>query len=202
MNQNQQWLQNLLFKAQEMMGKYNRFMVGRNGMDDLSRFLIVLWMVFTFVGVFFRYPAVDMIKLILLLIAAFRILSRNIAARWKENQVYQHYAFYVTEWYRNLKFRVDQKKQEKNRKQAGGNGQSSSASGASSSSTGNNRRNSNAGNQSGTGSSGTAGAGSTTDSQYCIFVCPSCGQKIRIPKGHGKIMIHCRKCGKEFEGTT
>lgn len=33
-----------------------------------------------------------------------------------------------------------------------------------------------------------------------IFKCPNCGQKIRIPRGHGKISIHCRKCGNDFLG--
>lgn len=36
--------------------------------------------------------------------------------------------------------------------------------------------------------------------KYKIFKCPSCGQKIRIPRGHGKISIHCRKCGNDFLG--
>lgn len=36
--------------------------------------------------------------------------------------------------------------------------------------------------------------------QYKIFRCPNCGQKLRIPRGHGKISIHCRRCGHEFTG--
>ncbi len=36
--------------------------------------------------------------------------------------------------------------------------------------------------------------------KYKIFKCPRCGQKLRIPRGHGKISIHCRKCGCDFEG--
>lgn len=35
--------------------------------------------------------------------------------------------------------------------------------------------------------------------KYKIFKCPGCGQKLRIPRGHGKISIHCRKCGCDFE---
>lgn len=34
--------------------------------------------------------------------------------------------------------------------------------------------------------------------EYKIFKCPKCKQKLRVPKGKGKIMISCRKCGNEF----
>lgn len=34
--------------------------------------------------------------------------------------------------------------------------------------------------------------------KYRIFKCPGCGQKIRIPRGHGRVSIHCPKCGNDF----
>ncbi|MCR5032025.1 MAG: transcription elongation factor 1 family protein [Lachnospiraceae bacterium] len=33
---------------------------------------------------------------------------------------------------------------------------------------------------------------------YKIFSCPRCGQRIRIPKGRGKVEIHCQKCSQTF----
>ncbi|MCI6017597.1 MAG: hypothetical protein MRZ59_01920 [Clostridiales bacterium] len=33
---------------------------------------------------------------------------------------------------------------------------------------------------------------------YRIFVCPSCHQKVKVPKGKGKISIHCPKCHTDF----
>lgn len=33
---------------------------------------------------------------------------------------------------------------------------------------------------------------------FHIYKCPNCKQKLRVPRGRGKIAIRCRKCGTEF----
>ena len=35
---------------------------------------------------------------------------------------------------------------------------------------------------------------------YKFFTCPSCKTMLRVPRGHGKIKIVCRKCGNTFTG--
>ena len=38
--------------------------------------------------------------------------------------------------------------------------------------------------------------------QYKIFKCPSCSQKLRVPRGKGTVQITCRQCGAVFEKKT
>ena len=36
------------------------------------------------------------------------------------------------------------------------------------------------------------------DRKNRYYRCPRCGQTVRVPKGKGKISIHCPKCGEKF----
>ena len=38
--------------------------------------------------------------------------------------------------------------------------------------------------------------------EYKFFRCPSCHALLRVPKGKGKLLLTCRKCGNRFEGKT
>ena len=37
---------------------------------------------------------------------------------------------------------------------------------------------------------------------YCYFKCPHCGQKVRVPRGRGKIEVTCQKCHTVFRTKT
>ena len=37
------------------------------------------------------------------------------------------------------------------------------------------------------------------DREHRYFKCPNCGQQMRVPRGKGRITVHCRACGAVFE---
>lgn len=37
------------------------------------------------------------------------------------------------------------------------------------------------------------------DKEHRYFKCPNCGQQMRVPRGKGRITVHCRTCGATFE---
>lgn len=43
---------------------------------------------------------------------------------------------------------------------------------------------------------------SWADKNYRTFRCPKCRQKLRVPRGKGKVRVTCSRCGTRFEGKT
>lgn len=37
------------------------------------------------------------------------------------------------------------------------------------------------------------------DRDHRYFKCPNCKQQMRVPRGKGRITVHCRSCGTTFE---
>lgn len=37
------------------------------------------------------------------------------------------------------------------------------------------------------------------DREHRYFKCPNCKQQMRVPRGKGRITVHCRACGATFE---
>jgi hypothetical protein len=64
------------------------FMYGRNGIDNLYHFLFWIIIILSLVNLYFKSWVVTAITSLLLIYSIFRILSRNVYRRQKENQIY------------------------------------------------------------------------------------------------------------------
>lgn len=133
-----------------MRDKFNKFMQGRYGVDELSRFTmgvaLVLIILTMFVNIVNRSvgSVLDFLGIAAIVYAYFRIFSRNIQQRYAENQKYLQMTS-------KLRLRFNKEKNLMKQRKT-----------------------------------------------HHIYACPGCGQKIRIPRGKGKIEIECPKCHTKF----
>ena len=155
--------------------KMANFMYGRYGNDSLNRFILGLTLFFFILSFFVR--GAYTIAVVLLILSYFRMLSRNLYKRQQENYKYLKISGQVRLWF--------------SRKLPGVKRFFETA--------GYKFRNF------------TFKAGNSiktwfrklkfTINQrkiYHIYKCPTCDQKIRIPRGKGKIEVTCPKCGQKF----
>ncbi|WP_455537934.1 hypothetical protein [Terrisporobacter sp.] len=125
-----------------MREKFNKFMYGRYGNDELNQFLFKLVIGSLIISLFtkgVRYIS-DIFYYISICLAFsvyFRMFSKNLSKRYKERDSFLQYS---------SKFKTKQSQKK----------------------------------------------------LYAFFKCPSCKQKVRVPKGKGKISIHCPKCNVDF----
>ena len=89
------------------------FMRGRYGVDQLSIFLLVIYIVVTLLTGFFQLPLLSYAPLAILIWCWFRILSRNTYKRSKENTTFLRMVFPITSRYRSLKKRFRDRKTHK-----------------------------------------------------------------------------------------
>lgn len=66
--------------------KFRQFMIGRYGQDQLGRFITFLALVLLIVNLFVKKASLPTIALVLIIYSYYRVLSRDINARYKENQ--------------------------------------------------------------------------------------------------------------------
>lgn len=132
-----------------MKEKFIKFMQGRYGVDQFSKFTMGVALVAIVVSIFVKRGSLlgtllDVVGLLAIVYTYFRIFSRNIQKRYAENQKYLGMTG---------KFRLRMNKEKNLMEQR---------------------------------------------KTHHIYSCPGCGQKIRIPKGKGKIEIECPKCHNKF----
>ena len=93
-----------------MRNWFQRFMSGRYGYDQFSRFLSLFALVLLILGLFLS-SILYFVGLILLFYSYFRMFSRNIQKRYQENQKYMVLEHKVIDWFSMHKMRFQQRKQ-------------------------------------------------------------------------------------------
>lgn len=92
-----------------MKERFNRFMIGRYGMDELGKFLNYASIAVIFICAIFL-PKATAFGLALIIINYFRVFSKNINARSNENSMYLRKRNKLLGWFSSQKKRFDQRK--------------------------------------------------------------------------------------------
>lgn len=127
-----------------MREKFMRFMYGRYGIDTLGKYTIGAALVMIVLSNIFDSSVFAMLSWGLIILAYFRMFSRDIYKRSAENQTFLNKTFKIRGWFAAQKNMFSQRK------------------------------------------------------THHIYRCPGCRQKIRVPKGKGRIEIRCPKCNTTF----
>lgn len=127
-----------------MREKIQRFMIGRYGADELAKAQSIAALVLLFLSMFSRLGIFYWLAIALMIYSTWRMFSKNISARYAENQKYLNYRYQMAVKWDRFKKHLAQRK------------------------------------------------------LYRFYKCPQCRQKVRVPKGRGKICITCPKCRTEF----
>ncbi len=124
--------------------KIRQFMYGRYGADSLCQWITYFVLFLIILNLFVRSPIVSLLEMVLLAVCVWRMFSKNIEKRSRENALFCQKKSKVFSWFRKEKSIMKQRK------------------------------------------------------DFHIYTCPGCKQKIRIPKGKGKISVTCPKCHTQF----
>lgn len=87
-------MQNLLYKLRV-------FMYGRNGVDGFGIFLFVMYFIFKNAGLYSRNGFLNLLSLLLLVFLIYRIFSKNLTQRQKENRFFMKYYMKIYNWFRD-----------------------------------------------------------------------------------------------------
>ena len=87
-----------------MREKIARFMVGRNGVDDLARFESWFVLVVLILSIFTRSGLLDLIAIAFIVHMYFRVFSRNVSKRYEENRKFLNFRYdWTVKWNRKKK---------------------------------------------------------------------------------------------------
>jgi len=88
----------------------SRFMLGRYGTDSLNQFLTLFWLVLAVLNLIFRSVFLSLMELILCFSVFFRMLSKNIIKRQKENADWYRFSTKMKHKIRHLLVRFKERK--------------------------------------------------------------------------------------------
>uniref|UniRef100_UPI003FF068FA hypothetical protein n=1 Tax=Roseburia sp. TaxID=2049040 RepID=UPI003FF068FA len=94
-----------------MREKFQRFMAGRYGVDELSKFLNIVLLVLLVLSIFIRSGILYLLALGILIYSYFRMFSRNISKRYEENQKFVNFRYRNVVKWNNFKKRFAQRKE-------------------------------------------------------------------------------------------
>ncbi len=87
-----------------------RFMTGRYGADELSRFTMAIAMAAILLSLFLRSGILDLIGMASIVYTYFRMFSRNISRRYAENQKYLNVTSGIRRRFQKEKSMMQQRK--------------------------------------------------------------------------------------------
>ena len=83
--------------------KLIKFMYGRYGVDELYKFLFLLYIITFIINIFLNNIFLEILGLIIILIMFYRVLSKNIYKRNKENKQYLKLKKQIIKPFQNIK---------------------------------------------------------------------------------------------------
>lgn len=92
------------------MNWLQRIMIGRNGPDKLSNYTLATGFIFSIISTIFKIKSLNLIATALLLITLFRLFSKNVYARRKENMAFLSFLYKLKVPFYKLKRHHDQKR--------------------------------------------------------------------------------------------
>lgn len=93
-----------------MRNFFQRLMYGRYGVDTLNNTLLAVCVVLMIFARVFRQGWLDILSIILLVVCYLRLFSRNINARYRENQKFLNAVQPVRKWFGGVKQRFRDRK--------------------------------------------------------------------------------------------
>lgn len=86
-----------------MKEKFMKFMYGRYGVDQYSRFLLIIAVILLIVSTFMGNGLLYIVSLGLMVYLYFRVFSRNVQKRYAENNKYLKYKNRVINFFKHFK---------------------------------------------------------------------------------------------------